>query len=210
MFTSNFKYKLLVIVASILIIPAFASPLRDKINKKEVVKWAVQKTSTLRITGKTNVAGFGCDIKGYYSPDTILYSKADDPKRLVPLKGALSIDVNNFDCHNRMLTNDLRKTLKADQHRYMSVRFVALERMPAFANNRDVVKGWVEVELAGAVKRFEICYKLEKTGSVIQLNGARSFSFSDFKLTPPQKLGGIVKVKDDFFVDFRLVLNEVK
>ncbi len=180
-----------------------------KVAKKAVIKWAVQKTSTLRITGKTNLAGFGCDIKGYYQTDTIVYTESEDLNRIVPLQGALNIDINKFDCHNKMLTSDLRKTLKAIEHPNLVVRFIALERMPAFANNKDVVKGWVDVELAGVNKRFDIDYKLEKKEGVIQLNGDRSFCFSDFKLTPPKKLGGIVRVKDDFYVNFKLVLSEV-
>ena len=108
-----------------------------------------------------------------------------------------------------MLTSDLRKTLKASEYPNLVIRFVALERLPVFENNHDVVNGFVDVSLAGVTKRFIIPYKLEKTGSVVYLNGARTFSFSDFKLVPPQKLGGIVKVKNDFDVDFQLVLNQV-
>lgn len=210
MITLSLKYKLPVLLITLLSISAaFSNPPKGVSGKNDVVKWAVQKTSTLRITGRTNIAGFGCDINGYYQADTILYSKSDNPNTIVPLKGALNIDINNFDCHNKMLTSDLRKTLRAKENPNLVIRFVALQRMPSFENAVDVVKGFVDVELAGVCKRFEINYRLEKKGSVIYLNGMRTFSFSDFKLVPPHKLGGIVKVKDDFEVGFKLVLNEV-
>lgn len=207
--TPNYKPQLLIAVVAMLVVSPIFSFSRDKVNKKETVKWVVQKTSSLRINGKTNIAGFGCDITGYYQNDTILYSKDDNPNKIVPLRGALNIGVNNFDCHNKMLTNDLRKTLKAKEHPNLVVRFVALERMPVFQSNKDIVKGWVEVELAGAKKRFDIAYCLEKKGDVIMLNGAKTFCFTDFNLVPPQKFGGVVKVKNEFDVNFRLILNQV-
>jgi hypothetical protein len=208
MFSLFFKYNLCSIILLAGVITTSAHPFRSP-TKTEVVRWAVQKTSTLRIKGKTNITDFTCDIKGYYQQDTICYSMQDDRNKVVNLKGQLSINVNNFDCHNKMLTKDLRKTLRADLYPNMVVRFIGFQRMPAFVNNKDVIRGWVEVELSGTCKRFEICYKLEKTGSVINLNGVKSFSFSDFNLVPPQKLGGIVKVKEDFSVDFNLVLNQL-
>ena len=148
-------------------------------GKKGTVQWAIQKTSTLRIAGKTNVAAFGCDINGYYQADTIAYLNDGNPGP-VSLTGALNIDVNNFDCHHKMLTNDLRKTLKAKEYPFLIIRFLTLQRLPALTDNRDVLNGTVEIQLAGVCRRFEICYKLEKSGAVILLNGSRTFLFSDF------------------------------
>src|ERR1043165_1427647 len=96
-------------------------------NQKNVIKWAIQKNSTLRINGKTNVSAFGCEIKGYYQMDTICYTEAANVNQILPLRGSLNIDVVNFDCHNNMLTKDLRKTLNAEEHPQLVIRFIALE-----------------------------------------------------------------------------------
>jgi hypothetical protein len=177
-------------------------------NKKETVRWAVQKTSTLQIQGSSNVNQFACDVRGYYQTDTISFT-ADNAPKVIPLKGALTIDVASFDCHNRMLTKDLRRTLKATEHPQLFVRFVALERPPVFQNNKDNLKGVVEIELGGVCKRFEINYVIEKNGAAIVLNGFRTFTFSDFSLTPPKKLVGAIKVKENFNVQFHLNLQQV-
>jgi hypothetical protein len=69
------------------------------------------------------------------------------------------------------------------------------------------MKGWVEVKLAGTRKCFQIDYEFAKNFSnSFLLNGKRTFCFSDFKLTPPKKLAGIIKVKDEFNVNFQLKL----
>lgn len=174
-------------------------------------KWTVQKSSTIRIQGSTNVNNFGCDITGYYQPDTIYCSEENAVSKPVTLNGDLQVDVLKFDCHNRMLTGDLRKTLKADEYPRLIIRFLSLERAPVINNNKDFLRGWVEVELAGSTQRFEVDYSFIKTGSSsIKLNGNRIFSFADFKLIPPKEFGGLIKVNDKFHVDFNLLLNTVQ
>lgn len=200
----------------LLLVPILAfTPGLNTLNNgphKKSIRWAVQKTSTLRILGSTNLNTFGCDIKGYYQPDTIFCSEENPVSKLVILKGELEIDISKFDCHNKMLTSDLRKTLRASEHPKFVIRFLSLERMPVIHSDKDFLRGWVEIELAGTCKRFELNYSFIKTvtSSAIQLNGNRTFSFADFKLSPPKKMAGLIKVKDKFNVDFNLLLNPVE
>ena len=74
----------------------------------------------------------------------------------------------------------------------------------------ELIKGWVEVEVAGIVKRFELSYSFSNNGpGHIQLDGGRTFNFSDFKLSPPKKMAGLIKIKDAFDVNFQLILRAV-
>jgi hypothetical protein len=202
------KYKLTAAVAILIaILSVSGSP--ESAIKKSTIRWAVQRSSSLHIAGKTNVAGFGCTFQGYDQMDTITYQENDDPNQVVPLKGSLQIDINKFDCHNKYLTSDFRKILKANEHPKLLIRFIAFERIPSFERGKDVLRGWVDIDLAGVCRRFEILYGLEKSGALVQLNSTRSFCFSDFNLTPPKKLGGMIKVKDDFQIQFKLMMTRV-
>ena len=179
---------------------------QSEIPPKNPIKWAIEKTSTLKVAGKSNVNEFNCSIAGYYQPDTISYTE-DDNGRAVRLNGCLEIEVFRFDCHNKMITNDLRKTLKAEDHPTLIIRFVSLERTPSFQNITQRMKGWVEVELAGVRKTFQINYQFaRKSNDTYLLNGSQVFCFSDFNLVPPRKLAGAIKIKDEFSVDFSLRL----
>ncbi|MEP7109112.1 MAG: hypothetical protein ABI760_14055 [Ferruginibacter sp.] len=205
------SYILCLLIPHVLSFTTEFSVAGDGPGKKVLTRWAVQETSSIRIQGSTNINTFGCDITGYYQPDTIYCSDENAASKLVTLNGALQIDILKFDCHNKMLTVDLRKTLKADEYPTLVIRFLSLERAPAIHNNKDYLRGWVEIELAGCSRRFEVCYTFIKAGtSFIQLNGNRSFSFADFKLTPPKKLAGLIKVNDKFNVDFNLLLDPVE
>jgi hypothetical protein len=193
-------------------VTGFITPSTDsvKFGPRPPLKWIVEKTSTLRVAGKSNVNEFNCDIAGYYQPDTIFCTDDGGSGSAVKLSGCLEIEVFKFDCHSRMITNDLRKTLKAENHPKLIIRFLSLDRVPALSNNTQNMKGWVEVELAGIRKVFQVSYEfVNKGSSIFLLNGTRVFCFSDFKLTAPRKLGGAIQIKDEFRVDFKLKLNGI-
>jgi hypothetical protein len=169
-----------------------------------VVKWAVEKTSTLRILGSSNFHDFQCDALGYAASDTISFMTSQHSASKIPLNGYLKIEINTINCHNFIITRNFRNTLKADEHPYLIVKFLSLERVPLFTNNKDNLKGIVEIELGGVAKKFEIPYKIQKNGQVVYLNGQRNFTFSDFEITPPRILGGLVKIYNRFNVEFNL------
>jgi len=192
----------------LLLIPALMGSSLHKLPDRSgpAVKWIVEKNSTLSVQGKTNVNKFTCNIDEYAEKDTIIC--IDNASKAVKLTGELKMDVLSFDCHSKLITKDFRKTIKADKYPALTIRFLSLESMPLLNKKTELIKGWVEVELAGVVKKFELNYSfLKSTSGKIQLNGGRSFSFADFKLSPPKKLGGLVKIKDAFNVIFKLTLQ---
>ena len=72
------------------------------------------------------------------------------------------------------------------------------------------ITGFVDISLSGANKRFEINYLF--TGDEkqdVHLKGNQKIHFSDFNLTPPSKLGGVIKANDELLVEFRLNLKPI-
>jgi len=184
---------------------AVTSPHREKI------RWLVQKTSTLSIAGSTNVNRFCCRVIEYTGPDTIVSVKeAGAISAAVPLRGVLCINIADFNCSNRIMTAEFKKTLKYHQYPQLKILFVSLEKMPSFGIEAESIKGCVEVELAGVCRKFEISYSSCRTGDAeMDLVGSRTFGFSDFGLTPPRKMGGLVRVNDRLDVEFRLHLRPI-
>ncbi|MDB5232410.1 MAG: hypothetical protein JWN76_3215 [Chitinophagaceae bacterium] len=172
-----------------------------------IVKWSVEKNSSLSVKGKSNVNNFTCNIKEYGKRDTIIC--VNDPAQPVKLIGAIEMEILSFNCHSNLITKDLRKTLKADEYPTMIIHFLSLANMPVLKDKTESIDGWVEVELAGVVKRFMLHYSFVKSEAGILLDGGRTFCFSDFKLSPPKKLAGMVKIKDEFDVNFRLILRAI-
>lgn len=183
-----------------------AMPSNAQTGKME--KWVVEQNSSLSVKGKTNINNFTCSIREYASKDTIICY--DDAAKDIIFRGEIVMDILSFDCQSSMVTKDLRKILKADEFPKMTIRFISLQYMPLLQNKAERVKGWVEVQLAGVTKRFELCYSFIQSGpGYLQMNGGRSFLFSDFNLSAPSKFGGLIKIKNAFDVQFQLLLRTI-
>lgn len=209
--TSNKKLYAGVVPVVLFIITALftgASRLGKYPSSRNIVKWVVEKNSTLQVAGSSNVNNFTCNISEYAAKDTIIC--IDAPSLPIKFSGDLQMDVQRFNCNSSMITKDLRKTLKADAYPKLNIRFLSLRSMPCLQNKTELIKGCLEVELAGVVKRLELNYAFTTIGAgYIKLQGSHSFSFSDFNLSPPRKLAGLIKIKDAFDVNFQLVLRRI-
>lgn len=177
-------------------------------NNVKEVKWNILNNSSISIRGSSNINTFTCQTNGAFKAETLrgLVTKSN---KTVEMAGAITVPIEQFDCKNRMLNTDLRKTLKADTYPEMKIQFLSLERMPIPNEGEDYVSGYVIIELAGKKKKFHLRYAFSEIPNGLILSGSRSFSFADFELSPPKKVGGLIKVRDDFDVGFTLVLSKV-
>jgi hypothetical protein len=171
-----------------------------------ITKWVISSGCSLKVNGSTNVNNFSCVIENYNRPDTITTVSSNNQP--VKLSGNIQLDVQNFDCHNPIMTADLRKTLKHKAHPKMMIFFVNMNQYPE--PGKWGIKGSVLIVLAGVSKHFDVDYKiisLEK--GYINLEGSRKVNFSDFNLTPPRKLGGMIKTNNELSVVFNLKMKVI-
>jgi len=172
-------------------------------TKKEYT-FKVMSNSYIIINGSSNVNKFGCKVLKPLQTKPLKAFITSNYK--VDLDGAIRVKVDEFDCENNILNRDLRKTLKAATHPYMTVYFKSLDQIP-FTEGEDTINGTIVIELAGTAKEFKIPLSFIKKGNLYQMKGNKSFTFSDFKLLPPKKVGGLIKVKDEFKAIFMLSLQ---
>ena len=173
------------------------------------ISWVVMQGSSLTVNGSTNVNTFQCDIANYNLPDTISCFKIQSKGAIIPMNGKLNLTIDAFDCHNKMMTSDLRKTLKAKDFPMLTVRFLSINSYPDFKNPVSI-SGIVDIGLAGVNKKFEINYYFTADEKQqVHLKGDQKIHFSDFNLNPPSKLGGIIKAKDELLVEFKLNLKPI-
>ena len=195
-------YSLLVIVFGITILSW------DNSNAIIKIKWLILKGGTLRVNGSTNINTFSCLVADNTPIDTLTGTLNRDGT--VGMSGKINLDIFGFDCHNPMMTLDLRKTLKAKDYPTMHINFLSLNKMPELKYLPEPIKGWVNIELSGVTKRYEVSYRFSMDNAkVIHLIGDRSVNFSDFNITPPRKLGGIIRANDKLEVEFSLDLKSV-
>jgi hypothetical protein len=170
-----------------------------------ITRWVVINGSSLKVDGSTNINNFSCAISNYNKPDTILVTRNVSS---VQLNGIIQLDVQNFDCHNGIMTADLRKTLKAKEFPKIIIRFLNISMYPDADSRQVVRKGAVFIELAGVARRFDVDYKVVSAdNNYINLVGSRVVNFTDFNLSPPRKLGGMIRTKNELGVEFNLRLK---
>jgi hypothetical protein len=176
-------------------------------NNSNATKWVIATGCSLKVDGSTNVNNFSCAITSYSRPDTIFVTRITNQP--VKLNGNINLDVQNFDCHNPMMTADLRKTLKVKEYPKLIIRLISINKYPE-PGKQDVTKGIVMIELAGVSKRFEVDYKIIPTERTsINLVGSRNVNFSDFNITPPRKLGGMIRTNNELSVVFNLRMKVI-
>ena len=128
----------------------------------------------------------------------------------VKLTGSINPATLSFDCHKKMMTRDLRKTLKAAQYPNLHIRFLSLSKLPALGSQPIAITGRVEIEIAGIKKSYTINYQISTDAdNMIHLLGSKDMTFSNYGLLPPRKFGGLIKTKDQLTVAFHLRMKKV-
>lgn len=168
--------------------------------------WVIERNSTLAIDGSSNINKFTCDIQEYVKPDTLKAVNDQSRKRYMFNNSQLSVDIKRFDCHQKYITSDFRKMLKADDYPSLVIRFISLDDF----SQDGVVKGLVDIELAGKKKRMELNYNCSHVGAnQLRLQGVKKMMFSDFELVPPRKIGGLIKINEEIIVNFNLFFRKI-
>jgi hypothetical protein len=170
--------------------------------------WIIDAESQLTIHGSTNVNHFICKIDYCTGTDTLRYVENSSGNELWFTRSLMTVPVKSFDCGAKPISKDFWKTLKADVYPEMSINFISLQNL-YFKNNSNV-DGIVDITLAGVTTRYTIKYNVNvKENGTVLLRGRHSVNFSDFQLVAPEKLNGLIKVKEVLKVDFNLLLKEV-
>ncbi|MDO5616770.1 MAG: YceI family protein, partial [Cruoricaptor ignavus] len=145
----------------------------------------LSQSNAVTILGKTNINTFRCTNSKFYSPQDFQENKNQ----------SIQLNVSDFDCNNRMMTSDFRKTLKSDTFPKMDIKFLKLEKK---YNNNYV--GIMEVKIMDKTKIYEVAILRENN----HMRGSGKVRFSDFGIVPPKKLGGTIVVRDELDLSFVL------
>lgn len=150
--------------------------------------FSAAQDNTVVIIGKTNVNTFTCTNTNFSSSGLVSSITSKKLPNLV-------LKVNNFDCKNRIMTSDFRKTLNAEKYPNMQIRFLKFSQISS-----TYYKGTVEVNIMNRKKNYDITFFSEGPTLV----GNRKVKFSDFGIVPPKRMAGTIVVKDDLDLTFTL------
>jgi hypothetical protein len=143
------------------------------------------------VSGYTSIGKFNCDFSRVGSIDTLKFNSPKDLKAM-----EFQIPVKSFSCGNFILNNDFRSTLKADEFPFAKVV------VSNFREKSGKFYCHLFLDLVGKKLEFP---DLELEKSKEGLNGKLILDFDRLNLSPPSKLGGLVKVENQ--LDLELLLG---
>lgn len=194
----------------------------------------IVRGSSITLEGRTNVHPWRCEsdgIRGSLQTDApwsvleiALTSASGGPAgslvRDLPAGITLpqpsfsaSIPVQSFDCGNRLMENDLRKALKAEQSPLIRFRYVDLVRVTTETARSGALASWylsveVELRLAGATRRIPMELRVDRASrTTFRLHGSTQLRMTDFGITPPTGMFGMIRAADELDVTVSLLLQ---
>ncbi len=142
----------------------------------------------IEIHGNSTVGEFNCSNSLTYRDTIYINSNFKNS-----LKSEISM--SNFECGNRIMNKDLKTTVKANQFPKSTV---TITNIKPFGTN-------YKCSLNFRITDKTLSYQnmvLKNTKEFLE--GSVTVKFSDIALEPPTKMGGIIKVKDEFVIQFNL------
>lgn len=142
----------------------------------------------IEIHGNSTVGKYSCSNTLAYRDTIYLHSNSKNS-----LKS--EIPMSNFQCGNRIMDKDLKTTVKASKFPKSTVSITNIKA------HGTQYKCNINFRITDKTLTFQ---NLILKNTKETLEGSVAVNFSDIELEPPTKMGGIIKVKDEFVIHFSL------
>lgn len=156
----------------------------------------------IEVKGSTNINTFSCGINNYLGNDTLKFTNTGTS---IKGSGLLKCDVIAFNCKMKPMTADLLKTLNESKYPHFYIKIYKLSKMPNFRNN-EVIPGSAQITLSGVSVNYDMNFRFSiNPNGTIMISGKKQINFSDFRMIPPSKVGGMIKTNQQLDVEFKIL-----
>lgn len=162
----------------------------------------IHPSSDVTVYGSTNVNNF----KFQYT-ENITLDKPVSVKRIDGVLrlsgGIIDLKVRAFDSGNSIMNKDFRKMLQEEDNPFIQVELAAL--LPQWLPNASWREGKAEINVTinQITKKYVVQCKVENPESLL-IYGKQKILLTDYGLTPPVRMMGMVKVSEWVDLDFSL------
>ena len=172
--------------------------------------YRIGERSVLKLEGKTNVNDFTCRCTEMLPTQTYYLEKLDDGKcTTVFRETSLQMKVKSLDCGNKLMNKDMYDALNYKAFPHIKIELVKVSENKC--NRLTEQKDWVQVTslvkitLNGKTNEYSLNVAAQKTASnLYRFIGQKTLCMSDFGITPPVAVMGMVKVKDEIMISLDL------
>lgn len=185
-FRSNMIQRISIIVLGLVLLffLGSAKPFSSLIDPNTIIIDRLE----IEILGNSTVGKYNCANSLTYRDTIYLNSNVKNS-----LKSEISM--SNFECGNRIMDKDLKTTVKVTKFPKSTV---TITNIKPFGTN---YKCSLNFRITDKILSYQ---NLVLKNTKESLEGSVAVKFSDIALEPPTKMGGIIKVKDEFVIHFNL------
>lgn len=191
------------------ILACFGQTEAKKEIKSLTINYSFEQGSKVSIDGTTNVKDFLCDSKKLFTHQNAELKQEDSEKTSFN-NATLDFNTSSLNCGNNGMNKDMMRAMKADRYPVISVKLIDAKIDPGKTLS---LSGWttvkinISISMAGSTKNdFIIIQGKQTANSLYRFVGQYSMLMTDFGITPPTALFGMVKVGDGIIVKFDLLV----
>ncbi len=167
------------------------------------VETVLAEDSALEIRGRSNITGFACEYTESISSDTLVHWVLLDDAVRVTQAHPIKLQVRAFDCGNRFITRDLRRTLQSDRFPHMQLRLHQLDIADTTPFSAQVYVSMVGVERLCTVTVEEVV----RDAHGLRVRGVGQIDLSAFSIRPVSSMWGLLRVDERIDIAFDLLLR---
>ncbi|NLR93008.1 YceI family protein [Flammeovirga agarivorans] len=168
---------------------------------------SVEPDVSMEITGKTNVSSFDCQFT--QSESSTLTFTTEIFKQLTPVNhSGINFRVNCFDCGISLMNKEFKELLEEDQFPNISMKILSMHIFKDPDNGQLKGVGNTLMSIAGQTREETIEYQVETISEDnFKIIGFKTLDITQYGITPPKKMMGMVKVNKNITVDFNFTVT---
>jgi len=177
-----------------------AQPLPDQGHQ---IEFHLLDDSRLWIEGTTTVNAFSCDAT--------TMSLSDAQASTTEVRAKLDVPVDDLECGRSKMNHDLQEAMKSDQYPGILFSLESTEVLgePSWKDGGFPVAATGLLTVAGVQKRIETdATAWSMDDGTYRVTGSLPIRMTDYNVTPPRVLRGLIRVRDEITVRFDLRVAE--
>ncbi|MDR6239860.1 hypothetical protein [Aureibacter tunicatorum] len=166
----------------------------------------VHASAELIMKGKTNINTFECDFHSATSRDFHFQEKDIKDNRIVLEEAELYFDIDSCECSIELISKDLASALNARQFPHIVIDLQEIQ-----LNQSNKLKSMtVSVEMSGESLEYQIIPKkiIRNNEGMLLVKGLLEIDMRDYKIKPPNKMLGLIKVEPLVVVEYVINFNK--
>lgn len=165
--------------------------------------------SWISLRGTTNINSYSCTSTGEIPRGYIMADILPGSNAIYFSDAFLDLRVPSFDCKNRLMNADLHEALGGDDNSYIKIKLLEARTKSNFKEgNQGQLITQVEIWINGKSKITDITVDYDQvTPYSFLITGSKDLKMSEFDITPPSPMLGMVKVHNQVTIHFHLIVE---